>query len=489
MTGCGAPPPRADAEAMSGRKPPSAELLSRFIAVVGDKHAVTDPAEQEGYLVENRGLYHGCTPVVLRPGSTAEVSQILKLADETRTPIVPQGGNTGLVGGQTPSESGAEILLSLTRLDRIREIDPSSNTMTCEAGVILAKAQDAAEQANRLFPLSLGAEGSCTIGGNLSTNAGGTGALAYGVTRDLALGLEVVLADGRVWNGLNKLKKDNTGYDLKNLFIGAEGTLGIITAAVLKLFPRPRAVETALVGLPSPAAALGLFNLANELAGDSITGLEFMPRVAFDFMRQYMPERRDPFAAPHPWYVLIELSSQASEGLPEAMRELLSTAAERGLASDAVVATSLEQAKSFWRLREGIVEVQKYPGGSIKHDISVPVAAVPDFIAEASGAATKLVPGARPIPFGHLGDGNVHFNVTQPEGADKNAFLDRWADMNAVVHAVAAKFGGSISAEHGIGRMKRELLPQVKDPVALEMMHTLKHTLDPNGILNPGKVL
>ena len=467
----------------------SSDLVSRFAAIVGEKYALTDPVAQEGYLIENRGLYRGCTPVVLRPGSTAEVSAILKLANETGTPIVPQGGNTGLVGGQTPSDNGAEILLSLTRLDRIRDIDPGSNAMTCEAGVILAKAQQAAEQANRLFPLSLGAEGSCTIGGNLSTNAGGTGALAYGVTRDLALGLEVVLADGRIWNGLNKLKKDNTGYDLKNLFIGAEGTLGIITAAVLKLFPRPRTVETALAGLPSPAAALGLFNLANELAGDSITGFEFMPRLGFDFMRQYLPELRDPLAGPHPWYVLIELSSQSSEGLPEAMQELLNKAMARGLVEDAVVATSLEQARAFWRLREGIVEVQKFPGGSIKHDISVPVSAVPDFVAEASAAVTQLIPGARPIPFGHLGDGNVHFNVTQPEGADKTVYLARWAEMNAVVHAIAAKFGGSISAEHGIGRLKRDLLPQVKDPVALEMMRALKRTLDPSGILNPGKVL
>jgi D-lactate dehydrogenase (cytochrome) len=466
-----------------------ADLLARFAAIVGGKYAVTDPAEQESYLVENRGLYRGRTPVVLRPGSTAEVAAILKLANESATPIVPQGGNTGLVGGQTPSESGGEILLSLTRLNRIRDIDPNSNTMTCEAGVILAQAQDAAEGVRRLFPLSLGAEGSCTIGGNLSTNAGGTGALAYGVTRDLALGLEVVLADGRVWNGLNKLKKDNTGYDLKNLFIGAEGTLGIITAAVLKLFPRPRAVETALAGVPSPAAALGLFNLANELAGDSITGFEFMPRIGFDFMREHLPDLRDPLPAPHPWYVLIELSSQASEGLPEAMQEVLATGAKRGVVTDAAVATSLEQANAFWRLREGIVEVQKYPGGSIKHDISVPVAAVPDFIAEASAAVSKLIPGARPVPFGHLGDGNVHFNVTQPAGADKAAFLARWAEMNAVVHAIAAKFGGSISAEHGIGRLKRELLPQVKDPVALEMMRALKRTLDPKGILNPGKVL
>lgn len=471
------------------RKNVPSDLLQRFIAIVGEKNAITDPAEQEGYLVENRGLYRGRTPAVLRPGSTEEVAQIIRLANDTGTPIVPQGGNTGLVGGQTPSESGAEILLSLTRLDRIREVDTSSNTMTCEAGVILARAQQAAEQANRLFPLSLGAEGSCTIGGNLSTNAGGTGALAYGVTRDLALGLEVVLVDGRIWHGLNKLKKDNTGYDLKNLFIGAEGTLGIITAAVLKIFPRPRAVETALAGLPSSAAALGFFKLASELAGDSITGFEFMPRIGFEFMQRYMPERRDPLSAPHPWYVLIELSSQASEGLPEAMQELLAAAVQRGLVTDAVVATSLEQANSFWRLREGIVEVQKYPGGSIKHDISVPVAAVPDFIAEACAAVEKLIPGARPIPFGHLGDGNVHFNVTQPEDADKDAYLARWAEMNDVVHAVAAKHNGSISAEHGIGRLKRDLLPQVKDPVALDMMRTLKRMLDPKGILNPGKVL
>jgi D-lactate dehydrogenase (cytochrome) len=470
-------------------KAPSPALVSRFIAIVGHKYAVTYPAEQEGYLIENRGLYHGRTPVILRPGSTAEVSQILKLANETGISIVPQGGNTGLVGGQTPSENGSEILLSLTRLDKIREIDPGSNTMTCEAGVILAKAQDAAEQVNRLFPLSLGAEGTCTIGGNLSTNAGGTGALAYGVTRDLALGLEVVLADGRIWHGLNKLKKDNTGYDLKNLFIGAEGTLGIITAAVLKLFPRPRAVETALAGLPSPAAALCLFNLANELAGDSITGFEFMPRIGFDFMREFMPDRRDPLPSPHPWYVLIELSSQATEGLPEAMQELLAKAAERLFVTDAVIAANLEQARAFWRLREGIVEVQKFPGGSIKHDISVPVASVPDFVTEASAAVTRLFPGTRPIPFGHLGDGNVHFNVTQPEGADKAAYLDQWEEMNAVVHAIAAKFGGSISAEHGIGRLKRDLLPEVKDPVALEMMRALKQTLDPKGILNPGKVL
>jgi D-lactate dehydrogenase (cytochrome) len=465
------------------------DLLARFAAIVGAKNAITDPAAQETYLIEGRGLYHGRTPMVLRPASTAEVAAILKLANESRTPIVPQGGNTGLVGGQVPHESGSELVLSLTRLDRIREVDATSNAMTCEAGVVLANAQAAAEAAGRLFPLSLGAEGSCTIGGNLSTNAGGTGALAYGVTRDLALGLEVVLADGRIWNGLNKLKKDNTGYDLKNLFVGAEGTLGIITAATLKLFPLPRAVETAIAGVPSPAAALALFELARERAGGSITGFELMPRIGLDFLRDHPPKARDPLASPHPWYVLIELSSQASEGLPAVMQELLATGAQQGFIEDAAIAASLEQASAFWHLREAIVEVQKHAGGSIKHDVSVPVAAVPNFIAQATAAVLALIPGSRPVPFGHLGDGNVHFNVTQPAGADKAGFLARWTEMNAVVHAIATKLGGSISAEHGIGRLKRDLLPGVKDPVALDLMRALKRTLDSNGILNPGKVL
>src|SRR5918999_3522896 len=310
---------------MSAIKTLFPELLSRFIAIVGDKYAVTDPGEQEGYLVENRGLYRGRTPVVLRPGSTAEVSQILKLANETGTPIVPQGGNTGLVGGQTPSESGAEILLSLTRLDQIREVDPSSNTMTCEAGVILATAQDAAEAQNRLFPLSLGAEGSCTIGGNLSTNAGGTGALAYGVARELVMGLEVVLADGRVLNNLRKLKKDNTGYDLRHIFIGAEGTLGIITAAVLRLFPRPRSVETGFIGVPSPSEALALLNLAYERAGGSVTSFELIPRIALEFAVKHAPMCRDPLANKHRWYVLMELSSQAREGLRAILEDILAT--------------------------------------------------------------------------------------------------------------------------------------------------------------------
>ncbi|HET9903325.1 MAG TPA: FAD-binding oxidoreductase [Xanthobacteraceae bacterium] len=468
--------------------PLNPDLIARFTAIVGDRYAITNSAEQEAYLVEMRDLYHGRTPLVLRPGSTAEVSAILKLANETRTPVVPQGGNTGLVGGQVPHETGNEIVLSLGRLDRIREIDPVSNTMTCEAGVVLQRAQEAAAEADRLFPLSLGAEGSCTIGGNLSTNAGGTGALSYGIARDLALGLEVVLADGRVLNGLSKVKKDNTGYDLKHLFIGAEGTLGIITAAVLKLFPRPRAVSVAFIGLKSPHEALALLKLAQQRAGAGVTSFEIMPRIGLEFVLRHAPGTRDPLSKTHPWYVVMELSSSTA-GIEQAAEDILSQAYERGLIEDAAVAATVEQGRAFMHLRHALSEVQRHEGGSIKDDVTVPVVLVPQFIDEAIAAAQDLVPGCRPVPFGHVGDGNVHFNVSQPPGADKAAFLSHWEEMNARIHAIVARMGGSISAEHGIGRLKRHLLPQVKDPVAYALMQTLKQTLDPNGILNPGKVL
>ena len=465
----------------------SADLLARFIAIVGDKHAITDPQAQAPYLLEMRDMFHGHTPVVLRPGSVAEVADILKLANETSTPIVPQGGNTGLVGGQIAQHG--EIVLSLNRLDRIREVDPVSNTMTCEAGVTLQRAREAAEQVDRLYPQLLPSEGTCTIGGNLSTNAGGTAALAHGIARSHALGIEVVLADGRVLHNLNKLKKDNTGYDLKNLFIGAEGTLGVITAAVLRLVPRPRAVETAFVGVPSPEAALDLLGLATERTAGGVTSFELMLRLGIELVLRHGAGCRDPLPETHPWYVLIELSSQARSGLRAVMEEILAEGLERGLIEDATIADSLEQGKMFWRIRELFGEVQRHEGGSIKHDISVPVAAVPAFISEASAAVIKLIPGSRPLPFGHLGDGNIHYNVAQPVGADKADFLNRWDEVNAVVFDVVAKHGGSISAEHGIGVIKRDLLPKVKDPVAFELMRTLKRTLDPKGILNPGKVL
>ena len=462
-------------------------LLARFAAIVGEKYAVTDAQAQLPYLREMRGLYRGRTPMVLRPSSVGEVSQILKLANETATPIVPQGGNTGLVGGQISHNN--EIVVSLTRLDRIREVDATSNTITCEAGVTLQRAREAAAAVDRLYPQLLPSEGTCTIGGNLSTNAGGAAALAYGIARSHAVGIEVVLADGRVLNNLNKLKKDNTGYDLKNLFIGAEGTLGVITAAVLRLIPRPRAVETAFVGLVSPQAALGLLDLAAENAAGGLTSFELMSRAGVEAVLRHAAGCRDPLAARHPWYVLIELSSQSKTGLREVLEGLLAQGLERGLIADAAIAGSLEQAKAFWRIREMFGEVQGREGGSIKHDVSVPVAAAPAFLAEADAAVAATVPGARPLAFGHLGDGNIHYNVSQPVGADKAEFLKHWEEVNAAVFAVVKKHGGSISAEHGIGVMKRDLLPSVKDPVALELMHSLKRMLDPKNILNPGKVL
>ncbi len=465
--------------------PLAPDLIARFASIVGDRYAVTDPAEIAPYLVEERNLYRGRSPLVLRPGSTAEVAAICRLASDTRTALVPQGGNTGLVGGQTPHRG--EVVLSLKRLDRLREIDTQSNVMICEAGMPLAIAQQHAEAADRLFPLSLGSEGSCTIGGNLSTNAGGTAALAYGIARDMATGLEVVLADGRVLNTLSKLKKDNTGYNLHNLFIGGEGTLGIITAASLKLFPRPRSVATAFVGLASPEAALQLLALAQRDAASALTSFELIAEIAVATCVTYGPAIRDPLARRHPWYVLMEISSPR-EDAGATMETILAAALEDDVIADAAIAASLDQRNAFWTLREVISPVQKFEGGSIKHDVSVPVAAVPQFLAEAGAAVTTLIPGARPFPFGHLGDGNIHYNVSEPAGGDAD-FMARWNEVNDVVFAVVRKLGGSISAEHGIGVMKRDELPHVKDQVAYAVMRDVKALLDPLNILNPGKVV
>jgi D-lactate dehydrogenase (cytochrome) len=467
--------------------PPLApELIARFRRIVGEKYAVTDAADIAPYVTEERNLFHGHSPLILRPGSTAEVSAICKLASEHRIALVPQGGNTGLVGGQTPHHG--EVVISMRRMDNIREVDTASNTMTCEAGVILQNAQLRASEADRLFPLSLGAEGSCTIGGNLSTNAGGTAALAYGVAREMALGLEVVLADGRILNDLSKLKKDNTGYDLRNLFIGAEGTLGIITAATLKLFPKPRAVETAFVGLKSPADALKLLEISRGEAAGSLTSFELLADIAVDFSIRHGIDVRSPLSGNHPWYVLMELSSSRDDAR-DALEAILARGMEDGIVDDAVIAANLSQRGGFWKLRDEMSAAQKPEGGSIKHDVSVPVAAVPDFIAEANAAVVKLMPGARPVPFGHLGDGNIHYNVSQPIGADTADFMARWHEVNAVVFAIVLRMGGSISAEHGIGVLKRDELPEVKDKVAIELMRGIKAMLDPLGIMNPGKVL
>src|ERR1700743_3472758 len=379
--------------------PLSPELIGKFRAIVGDKYAVTDQSDIAAYVTEERGLYRGHSPLVLRPGSTAEVSAICKLASSESIALVPQGGNTGLVGGQTPHQG--EVVVSTRRLDKIRDIDPASNTMTCESGVVLQIAQQKAAEVDRLFPLSLGAEGSCTIGGNLSTNAGGTAALAYGVAREMALGLEVVLADGRVLNGLSKLKKDNTGYDLRNLFIGAEGTLGIITAATLKLFPKPHAVETAFVGLKSPAQALKLLSISRNEAAGSLTSFELLADIAVDFSIRHGIDIRDPLESRHPWYVLMELSSSRDDARVT-LETILAQGLEDGIVDDAVIAANLSQRQAFWKLRDEMSAAQKPEGGSIKHDISVPVVAVPDFLTQADAAVVKLIPGSGPAPFGPL---------------------------------------------------------------------------------------
>jgi FAD/FMN-containing dehydrogenase len=468
---------------------PAREWLDRLAAVVGPAPVVRDAAAMAPWLVEPRDRFHGNAALVLRPGSTGEVSRILAIANEGRVAIVPQSGNTGLVGGQTPSPAGDQVVLSLDRMDRIRDLDAVDDTITVDAGMTLKSVQDAAAAAGKLFPLSLAAEGSCRIGGNLATNAGGIGVIAYGSARNLCLGLEVVLADGRVWDGLRRLRKDNTGYDLKDLFIGSEGTLGVITAAVLKLFPAPRARATAWAGVASPKAGFDLLALARTRAPGQVTAIELVPRIGLDFTLRHAATR-DPLAEPFEWYVLLELSGTADETvMSEGLETMLAEALERGILGDAVVAKSAAQAADLWRIREALSEVQRHEGGSIKHDVSVPVSRIPEFIEQATAAVARLVPEARMVPFGHIGDGNIHFNVSQPAGADKAAFLARWEEVAAAVHEVVLRLGGSISAEHGIGQLKRDLMEAIKSPVELALMRGVKRLLDPNGILNPGKLL
>jgi FAD/FMN-containing dehydrogenase len=460
------------------------ELLNQFAAIVGEKHVIRDAAGMAGYMREWRDIWVGKSPLVMRPGSTEEVSSILRLASETGTAIVPQSGNTGLVGGQIPFEGGQELLLSLDRMTKIIDVDAADNTMTMQAGATLKSVQDAADEAGRLFPLSLASEGSCRIGGNLSTNAGGLNVLAYGNARDLCLGLEVVLPDGRIWNGLRHLRKDNTGYDLKNLFIGAEGTLGVITAAVLKLFPKPRTYETAFIAVNSPQAAVDLLSLAKEMSGNRVVAFELLPRIAMDFTVKHMGIT-NPLAEFSPWYVLSELADPAAGSFEVILEEAMA----RGLVTDATVAQSETQRQALWAIRELMPESQKFEGGSIKHDISVPVSRIPQFIIEATRAVEAYMPEARVMSFGHMGDGNLHFNVSQPPGMDKAKYLERWNEMNAVVFDVVLKYGGSISAEHGIGRLKKHHMPEIKSPVELQMMRDLKKLFDPTNIMNPGKVL
>ena len=463
------------------------DLLSVLSARLGAKHVIADPAEMEGYLREERKLYRGAALAVVRPGSTEEVAFVVQECARADVAVVPQGGNTGLVGGGVPHKG---IVLSLARLDRIREVNAFNATITVEAGCILSHVQSAAKQVDCIFPLSLASEGSCRIGGNIATNAGGVNVLRYGNTRDLVLGLEVVLADGRIWNGLKSLRKDNTGYDLKNLFIGSEGTLGIITAAVLKLFPRPKTRVVAFIGCGSPHAALELFDRLRRTMGDTLTAFEFMPRFALEIVLKHASGAVRPLSGDHAAYALIEVSSpDAGLDLREMLERVLGAAFESGTIEDATIAASEAQNAALWHLRESLSDVQGLEGGSIKHDVSVPVSEVADFIVTASRACEEALPGVRVCAFGHFGDGNIHFNLTQPVAMEKSLFLAQWERFNRIVHDIVHAMNGSISAEHGVGLIKRDELARYKDPVALDLMKTLKKALDPQNILNPGKVV
>ena len=460
----------------------SQDTFSRLVAVVGENHAITDPSQMVSYLKEWRDLWRGTSQLILRPSNTAEVSAIMKICNETKTPIIPQSGNSGLVGGQIPMKG--EVVLSLDRMTRIIEVDTANDTITVEAGGILTSVQEAAEAVDRLFPLSLASEGSCRIGGNLSTNAGGLNVLAYGMARELCLGLEVVLPSGEIWNGLKKLRKDNTGYNLKELFLGSEGTLGIITAAVLKLYPKHRRQDTAIIGLSSVANAVSVLSLAKTKSSNRVVAFELLSAIGVEFAVKHM-SAVNPVATPCPWYVLIELADAGETTLQEILEEAL----EKGLILDAAVASSEAQRAAMWHVRESLSESQKFEGGSIKHDVSVPVSSVPQLIEQGCAAVVKFMPGARPVPFGHIGDGNIHFNISQPIGMDKQAYLEQWSAMNAVIFKIVLELGGSISAEHGIGVLKRNEMLKIKTPLELQIMRGLKAQFDPNEILSPGRML
>ena len=465
-------------------------LIERLAAIVGGPGLITDAHDMEPYVVDWRRWYRGRTPAVVRPASTEEVSAVVKLCAETGTGVVPQGVNTGMCGGATPSAAGNEIVLALGRMNRIRELDTLNNTITADAGCILANLQQAAHDADRLFPLSLGAEGSCQIGGNLATNAGGINVLRYGNTRDLALGLEVVLPDGRVWNGLKGLRKDNTGYDLKDLFIGSEGTLGVITGAVLKLYPRPRTRLTALMAVADPAAAVQLLARLRSACGERISAFEIISRACLELVLKHIPGTREPLPQAHPWHVLVELAD-TSEGdsLRNDFERAATRAAEEAVIRDAVIAESTAQSQALWRLRESIPEASRDEGLLYRHDISLTVSRIPQFIAAASAALERSFSGVRIICFGHLGDGNLHFNCFVPGRLKDDPAARDASDVNRVVLDLVCQFGGSFSAEHGIGQAKRGELAYYKSALELDTMRALKRTFDPRNIMNPGKLL
>jgi FAD/FMN-containing dehydrogenase len=466
---------------------PASETISRLKDAAGTGGWSEDPAELAPHLVEWRDRYRGTTAILLKPDAVPAISRIVSICASTGTSIVPQGGNTGLVGGQIPDSTGTQVLLSLKRLNRIRAIDADAATMTVDAGCILADVQAHAADNGLLFPLSLASEGSATIGGLISTNAGGTGVLAYGNTRALVLGLEAVLPDGSIWNGLRALRKDNTGYDLKQLLIGAEGTLGIVAAAVLKLFPQPSSIETAVVAVPSVAHAIRLLSFARQ-SGGTVTAFELIPRIGLDFVLRHIPGTRAPLVQAHDWLVLIDMS--VFGGSPSGcLQDMLVQAATSSLITDASVAQSSAQREAFWKIRDALSEAQKPEGGSIKHDVSVPISAIPAFLDEATAAVTRAMPGARPVPFGHLGDGNIHYNISQPVDMDKQSFLKRWSEVNTIVHDLVHRFHGSISAEHGIGIAKVDEITRYKSRTELDAMRAIKRALDPHNIMNPGKVV
>lgn len=458
--------------------------------IIGSAQVLCEPQDMMAYLTDWRGRATGTALAVLRPGSTEEVAALVRLCNHSRVPIVPQGGNTGLVLGSIPDGSGKAVVMSLKRLDQVRQTDTINNTITVEAGCILQHVQEAATAIDRLFPLSLAAEGSCTIGGNLATNAGGTAVLRYGSMRELCLGLEVVTAQGEIWNGLRGLRKDNTGYDLRDVYIGAEGTLGIITAAVLKLFPRPKSMLTALAAVASPHDALQLLSLAQQLCGASLTAFEYMSQFSLQLVTQHFAQLRMPLAQTATHYVLLELSDHESDAHATALFErLIGTAMEQHRVSDAVVATSLAQSAALWSLREHIPLAQAKEGKNIKHDISVPISRIGDFIMQTDALLIQTFPHCRLVTFGHLGDGNLHYNVSPAAGQDGDALLGDQSEINRIVHDSVERFGGSISAEHGIGALKRDELRRYTSPIELQLMQQIKTALDPLNLMNPGKVI
>ena len=466
-----------------------AELALRLAQVVGPAAVLTEPSDTEPHSTDWRGQYRGRAALVVKPGTAQEVAQVVAILAGAGVGIVPQAGNTSLCGASVPDASGTQVVLNVSRLNKVRAIDLENDTITVEAGCILAELQRVAEEADRFFPLSLAAEGTCEIGGNISTNAGGTQVLRYGNMREQVLGLEVVLPDGQLWDGLRGLRKDNTGYDLKHLFIGAEGTLGIVTAAVLKLYPRPRAIATAFVAVPGPAECISLLGAMRGSVGERLTGFEIVSRRCLDLVVKNVPGSTDPFATPHPWYALVECyDSGEAAALAERMEAALASAFESGFATDAVMASSEQQRRALWALRENVAEAQKKEGDSVKHDVSVPVSRVAELISAGSDELERAFPGARVVAFGHAGDGNIHWNLFPPPG--EQASVGPWSKrVNALAYDIVHRLHGSISAEHGIGVLKRDSLPKYKSALELELMRALKRTLDPRGIMNPGKVI